>query len=112
MTAKFLVQHSDDYNHYNLKITAHGEGVGVETGTEWRWNDTVQVTINHTDGAETETYRFGPQYGDSPGLGNIRFISRGSADNLLVKGFSHITVNANGEVTAMKFEPVEGICRG
>lgn len=42
---------------------------------------------------------------------NVRLISSGPTDNLIIKVMTHITINANGEATA-EFTRIEVVCRG
>lgn len=102
-----IVSQAGPGDHVNFKLTAHGTGVGVDTGTEWIWNDTFRFNANAT-GAETITVTLSPS-GD---VGSVRLISKGSTDNFLVTGFLHMTTNANGDVTAVKLEPADAVCRG
>lgn len=106
-TLRLVEQGQPGDDHVNIKVIAHGTGVGVDSGTEWIWNGTFRVNLN-SPGATTETMTLSPS-GD---VGAVRLISRGPAPNFLVSGFMHVTTNANGDVTAMKIEPADVVCRG
>ena len=63
-------------------------GIGLLTGTQYQGTDVSRFNVNGTLGFETTS------------VVSSRMIGRGSTDNLLLQGTFHITVNANGEVTA------------
>jgi hypothetical protein len=67
-------------------------GVGLTTGDTYRATGVTQqtTTVDLTDGAPLE-FTF---------INNFRIIGRGRDNNLLVHLTVHITVNANGELTA------------
>ncbi|MCL6259564.1 hypothetical protein M3O96_10715 [Aquiflexum sp. TKW24L] len=70
--------------HYNLKAT----GVGQTSGAAYQANETVNQTINGSKGFnETVTI-------------STLLIGQGKAPNYKYKVTFHITVNANGELTA------------
>lgn len=63
-------------------------GVGMTTGTMYRGTGVSQGTVNGKVGLQ-ETI-----------VNNFRVIGQGRGNNLLIHSVFHITVNANGEVTA------------
>lgn len=64
------------------------EGIGLSTGTRYHGKDMYH---DHLNGKVGSTYT---------AVGNFRLISQGSEGNLKWSYRFHITVNANGEVTA------------
>lgn len=66
-------------------------GVGLTTGDTYRLTGAGHSTLNFDlDGAaDTETF-----------VNTYNLIGQGRAPNLLVREFSHITINNNGEVTS------------
>lgn len=74
--------------HTNIQLT----GVGLATGTVYRLNYTINYTINVNNPGKAATV--------SKELHNIEVIGQGQAPNLKGQTLLHITVNANGTVTA------------
>ena len=78
----------------------HLVGVGLDSGTEYIANATENRQFNekgHFPFEETEIITF-------------TFVSKGEEPNLILKGRFHITVNANGELTAY-FDEWESVCK-
>jgi hypothetical protein len=71
--------------HFNYQNVS---GVGLTSGTTYRAStvDTVRLAA--------------PFPSDITSVGSFHLIGQGENDNLLVNALFHITVNANGEVTA------------
>jgi hypothetical protein len=75
--------------HVTLHVQPAGvSGTGQTTGDRYRGTGVTQQQFN-TVGASTQTL-----------LNNFRIIGEGPRNNLLVHHTFHVTVNANGEVTA------------
>ena len=79
------------------------KGVGVDTGTKWQGNRTVNDTNTSFDS-------------DTPPPWELTYIetfkgeSQGSAANILLQVRKHITVNANGETTS-SIDRVTSTCK-
>ncbi|WP_137283952.1 hypothetical protein [Halorussus salinisoli] len=99
VTIHIAVQGDHDEGHFHFTGVIHGEGVGVATGTEYRFSSTFNDT--HPRGPATFTTRV-----------TERLVSKGPGENLAIEFHFHRTVNANGEVTAVKMEPISFECRG
>jgi hypothetical protein len=63
-------------------------GLGQTTGDKYQATGVAQEEFNATIGAE-ETF-----------MHNLRVIGQGNGNNFLIHEFFHVTVNANGDVTA------------
>src|SRR5205814_1743223 len=63
-------------------------GVGLTTGTEYRGTGVTQEESNATAGVE-DTF-----------VNNFRVVGQGPDNNFLLHENFHVTVNANGDVTA------------
>lgn len=98
-TVHVAVQGDHDEGHFHVNVSIHGQGVGQATGTEYRFSSTFNDV--HPRGPATFTTRL-----------TDRLVSKGPAENLAVEFHFHRTVNANGEVTAVKMEPMSFECRG
>ena len=86
----------DVVGHFNYQGVS---GVGLTSGTTYR-----SSTVDH--------FRLGAPFpSDITSVRSLRLISRGPEDNLLVRFLFHITVNANGEVTA-EVKDVNMVCKG
>jgi hypothetical protein len=73
-------------------------GVGLTSGTEYR-------------ASSVDNFRLGAPFpSDIHSVRSFRLVGRGTEDNLLVKFLFHITVNADGEVTAT-VDDVSSQCR-
>jgi len=91
--------------HTNL---VNMSGVGTSSGDSYRVADTAGQFGSRTDAyfppgsasPRTVTQSF-----------DVRFISTGSGDNLLIRDTFHLTINANGDVTVDK-PTFEEICVG
>lgn len=94
-----VLQATSDGGHYHVHLQVHGDAIGVESETTYRFNETVSEVYPK----DTESF-------------HIRLtsliVSRGSDPNLFIELHFHTTVNANGEVTAVKMEPISFECRG
>jgi hypothetical protein len=64
------------------------------SGVRYEANETVNTTSTSGAGGST-TFNT---------VGQLHLISQGGADNLVVRTTIHVTVNANGEITATSFE--------
>ena len=93
-----LVVHSVGTPGGHVIITTHIQfhlsGTGA-SGTRYIANETV-------NGTETRDADSAPHTLTS--VGQLHLIAQGSGDNLSVRTTIHMTVNANGEVTATSFE--------
>ena len=82
--------------HFNYQGVS---GVGLTSGTTYR-------------SSSVDNFRLAaPLPSDITSVSSFRLISSGTEDNLLVRVLFHITVNANGEVTA-EVEDVNIECEG
>ena len=81
--------------HFNYQNVS---GVGLRSGTTYR-------------SSAMDTFRLGTPFpSDIHSVRSFRLVGRGTEDNLLVKFMFHITVNADGEVTAT-VKDVSSQCR-
>ena len=83
-------------------------GVGTSSGDSYRVTDTAGGFGSRTDAyfpSGTAFPRIVTQSSD------VRFISTGSGDNLLIRNTFHLTINANGDVT-VDDPTFEQICVG
>lgn len=64
-------------------------GIGLVTGTQYQGTGVSRFNFNMQAGEEFTS------------VDSFKIIGRGTTDNLLVQGTFHVTVNANGEVTAV-----------
>ena len=79
--------------HGRFMITGQGvSGTGLWSGTAYRVNGPSPNTTFNTSGPPPLVSTFGV---------NFHIISQGAAPNFLVHILFHVTVNANGEVTAL-----------
>jgi hypothetical protein len=92
-----ILQHQTISDAGHLQVKFHfqpqgASGVGLTTGDTYRATGVTQqtVTADLTDGAPQE-FTF---------INNFRIVGQGPDNNLLVHQTIHITVNANGELTA------------
>jgi hypothetical protein len=82
--------------NFKIAITEHATGVGQTTGARYVGNSTQEVN-EHFDGSDGAPYNF-----TFPNHLNLN--GQGRVENLRVKEFFHITVNANGDITSFKEE--------
>ncbi|WP_373495173.1 hypothetical protein [Aquiflexum sp.] len=73
---------------FKLHVNAKGSGVGQISGAKYQYNDVSNTTETISKGSSTNFTLSG------------FLIGQGKAPNYKVKANIHITVNANGEVTA------------
>jgi hypothetical protein len=85
-------------SHFFLHINFHLEGTSA-SGTRYEVNEQVDNIEVLTGGTVFQTG------------GHLNAIATGPEDNLAVHTTIHFTLNANGEVTAERFE-FEADCRG
>jgi hypothetical protein len=85
--------------HTTFHINAKGTGIGQTSGTTYQWNDNIIEVVNEGTLPLTIT-----------ALNTWRLIGRGHAGNFVLKQRFHVTVNANGEVTALH-DTFEVTCR-
>ncbi len=87
--------------HVAFHLTPHLTGEGLLTGLEY-----IPVgpanTIDLVDANGTRVSKL---------VNIVNLISKGSAGNLVLQQLVHVTVNANGTVTA-EFDTVKGGCKG
>jgi hypothetical protein len=76
-------------------------GAGVTTGTAYRVTAVLRIVETYTRGASTE----------SDLADNAHVVSRGAADNLILRTSYHVTRNAAGRVT-VELARAEVVCRG
>lgn len=90
--------------HVTFRVLSHANvtGIGATTGMEYVSNEVLNLTrTGSPDGAAVFQLEF-----------RINTISKGSAPNAAGYMRLHMTVNAQGEVTAERQEFVFDICRG
>jgi hypothetical protein len=85
-----------EVGHFNFQGVS---GVGLTSGTTYRASAVDHVRLG------------APFPSDIHSVRSLRLISPGPEDNLLIKFLFHITVNANGEITA-EVEDVNSECKG
>jgi len=81
----------DGQGGFHLELQQNGQGIrgiGLTTGDEYQVAGMGRFSSNGKVGTEATT------------VSNLRFIGKGSASNFLTHHTMHITVNANGTVTA------------
>ena len=76
--------------HFTFHINAKGTGVGQTSGDTYQWNDNIVEVVNDAALPITVT-----------ALQTWKLIGKGAAANFVLKQRFHVTVNANGEVTAL-----------
>ena len=91
--------------HANL---AGASAVGATTGTEYRVTDTAGGFGDRLNASFPAGSPFPRSYTENA---DVRIISTGSSDNLLVRATWQQTINANGEVTAGAVR-LEHLCVG
>ncbi|CAH2714684.1 hypothetical protein BACCIP111895_01860 [Neobacillus rhizosphaerae] len=74
--------------HVTVHSNIHGQGVGSQ-GNEYVFNETSNDHFSTNNRQFENTFNV-----------PIRVISKGTAPNFLVHALIHLTVNANGDVTA------------
>lgn len=97
--------HEDGAGGYHLGFTQNVHdfiGVGQESGTVYHVNGVYRWSW-HARGPFPETINESFQR---------HWISEGSGQDVHLNGQYRITVNANGEVTQMHFDPISLECRG
>ena len=72
-----------------VRLNARGKGVGVDTGTEYVWNDTIHQSIDDPDGLEFSAMT----------VRKLRLISKGKAQNLVMDSEVTFEVDENGNLT-------------
>jgi hypothetical protein len=90
-TLHVLVTETVNDNHVSFKIHFQPQGatgIGLTTGDTY-----------HATGVTQEHVSIGPGLNDTF-VNNFRIIGEGPDNNLLVHQLIHLTINANGEVTA------------
>src|SRR5919108_1447123 len=75
--------------HFTFHINAKGTGVGQTSGATYQWNDAI-IEVYH-DAALPFTATL---------IQTWKLIGQGAADNFVLKARIHVTINANGDVTA------------
>jgi len=86
--------------HFKWLWNEHLVGVGLESGTEYIANVTEDGQFN-----EKGDFPF-----EETGIVTVTLVSKGEEPNLILKGRFHITVNANGDLTAY-FDEWEPVCK-
>jgi hypothetical protein len=87
--------------HAGLLINCHGTGIGLNTGAQYLFNQTLSMSLNA--GA--------PFPFISTQSLHETLVGQGSVPNLNVTSLAHITVNANGELS-VTFSDFEIDCHG
>lgn len=99
-TVQETVDASGGY-HFRFHEVFNGRAVGETSGTQYVGPQTDHQSYHvSSNGAVQETFTL-----------NFRFISRGSADNILEQFLFHITVTPDGEVTS-ELDRVTVTCTG
>jgi hypothetical protein len=80
-------------SNFVTHIQFHLSGVSA-SGVRYNANETVNTTST-SGGNGSTTFN---------SVGQLNLISQGNEDNLVIRTTSHVTVNANGEITATSFE--------
>jgi hypothetical protein len=93
---------SDGSTHFGVDENSNVQGVDA-TGTRYVENGTESFTLIRQAGAPT------PQVFEFPTTDEI--ISKGAAPNFYFHALTHITVNANGDVTA-SIDSISTSCQG
>lgn len=87
--------------HVQFHDVFNGRAVGQPSGTQYVGPQTDHDGFNvNSGGAAEETFTL-----------NFRFLSRGSADNILTHLLFHITINPNGVVTS-ETATITSACKG
>ena len=87
--------------HFHLHEVYNGRAVGETSGIQYVGPQTDHESFHVSSrGALEDTYTL-----------NFRFISQGSADNILLHILFHITITPNGDVTS-EIENITDVCRG
>lgn len=90
-----------DTTTFDFQVNAHGTGVGVDSGTQYVFNDTYRdSTVVPGSGGFTETL-----------LDRIRLISPGSAPNVFITARGLFVVDANGIIVTDEFT-LDTVTRG
>ena len=84
----------------HFHINASGMGTGLTSGTEYRFNDAINLMQQWRDNTRTL----------ESDVETLKLNGVGSAQNMILRGRFHITVNANGETTA-EFDQTETVCQ-
>ncbi|MBI2852663.1 MAG: hypothetical protein HYX84_06145 [Chloroflexi bacterium] len=82
----------DEAGGFHLSASNNPQGIsgtGLTTGANYRGTGVTRQELNLTNGASEVTF-----------VNNFRIIGQGTGNNFLVHQTVHLTVNANGEVTA------------
>lgn len=82
-------------NHFTVKYDLQPQGVkgvGMVTGTIYQANGITQEKITGLYGDNNEY--------ESTDINNFRIIGKGVSNNFLVHTATHLTINANGTITA------------
>jgi len=82
--------------HFNYQNVS---GVGLTSGIRYRASSVDHVRLG------------APFPSDIHSVRSFRLVGRGTEDNLLVRALFHITVNANGEVSAFIEDDLSSQCR-
>lgn len=93
----------DDRYHLNFTYAFKNfHGVGAETGLTYRAVGTTVATINHL---VEPPYPYEEMY-----EARQRVVSQGSREDQVLRGTSHYTVNAKGDVTVDRYVDVSLEC--
>jgi hypothetical protein len=87
-----LLTITENANHLSIKTHAQPQGIsgtGLTTGDKYQGTGVTQDHFTTGLGAQTFTF-----------VNNFRIIGQGPGNNFLVHQTFHVTINANGEVTA------------
>jgi hypothetical protein len=88
-----LISITENANHLSIKTHSQPQGIsgtGLSTGDKYQGTGVTQDHFTTGLGAETFTF-----------VNNFRIIGQGPGNNFLVHETFHVTINANGVVTAV-----------
>jgi hypothetical protein len=87
-----LLTITENANHLSIKTHAQPQGIsgtGLTTGDKYQGTGVTQDHFTVNRGAETFTF-----------VNNFRIIGQAPGNNFLIHETFHVTINANGEITA------------
>lgn len=100
-----MVEHTTQTGGGNVHLAFHTnlsfKGVGAVTGAKYSINHTSNQHINsNEDGASNETFTL-----------HFNVVAQGKVPDIPFRVVGHVTVNANGEVTATTFKITPDECK-
>jgi hypothetical protein len=90
---------NDNHLHLDLHANIHATGTGLTSGASYVDNDAINVSLNlSANAAQNVTV-----------VADLNLVGKGSVPNEKIKILIHVTMNANGDITAVTLD-FDGTC--